>query len=330
MGVTTKTGILRVCLLAVFCLAFSLVEGAKTKNYSKQQAVHQQYSDLCQGQPTITKKHEASLQWLFQNIGESLIASTTTPQHKAACWMLQENPKATKIAPQRYVMAVIYFGTQGSKWDINTDWMTKKHECSWYGVECNLFGKVVNLDLGYIQVDGLVPREIGMLTELRDLDLHGNDLQGVIPHKLLTGLRKLEYLRLHMNGMFGALHPEITNMKNLKEIYLFGNYVAGTIPTELAQLKRLEVIDFYANQFEGTIPSELAKLPKLRYLDLHDNNLVGTMPKEICQKKLDLLVADCHGHNPEVKCDCCHICCQGLPEMICVDQKTGKLVDYIF
>lgn len=65
------------------------------------------------------------------------------------------------------------------------------------------------------------------------------------------------------------------------------------------------------------------------YLDLHDNNFVGTMPKEICEKKLDMLVADCHGPKPEVKCDCCHICCQGLPEMICVDQKTGLLVDSV-
>ena len=64
------------------------------------------------------------------------------------------------------------------------------------------------------------------------------------------------------------------------------------------------------------------------YLDLHDNNFVGTMPNELCERKLDMLVADCHGPKPEVKCDCCHVCCQGMPEMICVDQKTGLLVDY--
>lgn len=72
-------------------------------------------------------------------------------------------------------------------------------------------------------------------------------------------------------------------------------------------------------------PSILAE-----YLDLHDNNLVGTMPKEICDKKLDMLVADCHGKRPEIQCDCCHVCCEGLPNMICVDQKTGRRVDYAF
>jgi hypothetical protein len=58
------------------------------------------------------------------------------------------------------------------------------------------------------------------------------------------------------------------------------------------------------------------------------------MPKEICERKkagkIDMLIADCHGHNPEVKCECCDICCQGLPEMICVEKKTGKLVNYPF
>ena len=65
-------------------------------------------------------------------------------------------------------------------------------------------------------------------------------------------------------------------------------------------------------------------------LDVHDNSLVGTMPKEICAMKLDSLVADCHGRNPEVKCDCCTVCCQGLPAMICVDQQTGKQVDEVY
>jgi hypothetical protein len=66
---------------------------------------------------------------------------------------------------------------------------------------------------------------------------------------------------------------------------------------------------------------------KTEYLDVHDNNLVGTMPKEICAMKLDALIADCHGKQPEVKCDCCTVCCEGMPSMICVDQKTGKRVD---
>jgi hypothetical protein len=138
--------------------------------------LHQKHKNLCRGQPTITRKHENALQWLFKNIGESSIVSSISPQHEAACWYFRQNKGS--FSPQRYVMAVIFYATKGAKWNTSTDWMTSKHECSWFGVKCNAFKKIVELDLGYIEVDGLVPREIGLLKELKDLDLHGNDLQG--------------------------------------------------------------------------------------------------------------------------------------------------------
>ncbi|KAL3926264.1 MAG: hypothetical protein SGARI_005665 [Bacillariaceae sp.] len=304
---------------------------SSTKKNKKRSPIHLTQKNLCLGRPTITRKHESTLQWLYTNIGESQVTSQTSPQHEAACWILRESSK--KLNKQRYAMAVIYYATKGAGWETSRDWMlSTKHECDWYGVTCNLKRQVTELDLGYIELDGLVPREIGLLKHLKDLDLHGNDLQGVIPHKLMAGNTHLEYLRLQMNGLFGAIHKEITNLFRLKELYLYGNYIAGTIPKELSKLKHLEHIDLYANQLSGTIPSELAKLPHLKYLDVHDNNLVGTMPKEICDMKHQLkeLVADCHGKNPEVKCDCCTVCCQGLPAMYCVDQKTGKAVDRAF
>lgn len=222
--------------VAIHSLLFALLSWAVLFTVSDAATVYQKYTNMCNGIPTITRKHDKTLQWLFQNVGEANIVSKSSPQHEAACWMLRSGKKFT---PQRFVLAVVYYATKGAKWDVNTDWLTSKNECSWYGVECNSFGKVINLDLGYIKVDGLVPREIGLLSELQDLDLHGNDLQGVIPHKLMTGLKKLEYLRLQMNGMFGAIHKEIVNMKNLKQLFLYGNYIAGTIPKELAQLKKL-------------------------------------------------------------------------------------------
>jgi hypothetical protein len=229
---------------------------------SATERLYQKHKDLCRGHPTIKAKHEKGLQWLFKHIGETQVVSTTSPQHEAACWMFRQS---SSWKPQRFVMAVIYYATKGgSRWEFSDHWLTaSKHECFWYGVKCNLMRQVVELDLGYIEVDGLIPREIGLLKELRDVDLHGNELQGVIPHKIMVGNSKLEYLRLQMNGLFGAIHKEIRNMKRLKELYLYGNYLAGTIPKELASLKHLEIVDLYANQLTGTIPSELGKMAQL-------------------------------------------------------------------
>jgi Leucine-rich repeat (LRR) protein len=205
-------------------------------------------------------------------------------------------------------------------------WMSEKHhECTWHGVECNWRSTVVQMDLGFLKLDGLLPRELALLTELRDLDLHGNDLQGVLPHKMLVGLTKLETLRLYMNGFFGALHREIAGLKSLKELSMFGNYMNSPIPSELGELRHLEVIDMYANNLNGRIPTELGQLKQLRYLDLHDNDLTGSVPEEICQlPNLKVLITDCLGPKAEVTCDCCTVCCRGLPDMKCADVETGR------
>ena len=54
----------------------------------------------------------------------------------------------------------------------------------------------------------------------------------------MDGMRKAQYLRLQMNGLFGSLHKEITHMGKLKELYLFGNFFAGMSASTLKLLLR--------------------------------------------------------------------------------------------
>jgi hypothetical protein len=217
---------------------FSLVllAGACLSSSCDAYMLWEKYQNVCDGHPIIKRKHESTLKWLVNNVGSASLEMKTSPQHEAACWSFRENKKFT---PQRFVLGVLYYATVGVKWEINTDWVTSKHECTWYGVTCNYWKTVNALDLGFIKVNGLLPRELGLLKGLKELDLHGNDLQGVIPHKIMAGLGKLQYLKLHMNGMFGSIHREITHMKSLRELHLFGNYMGGSLPTELASLKKL-------------------------------------------------------------------------------------------
>ncbi len=233
---------------------------------------------------------------------------------------------------QRYALAVLYYATQGDdKWEIKTNWMSGKHECSWYGVICGDTPldrhTVVGLDLGFNQLNGLLPRELALLQNIIEVDFHGNDLQGIIPHGIMFAWKKCKILRLHMNGFFGELHSEIGHMVSLEELHLFGNYLGGKLPKELANLQKLRVIDVYANAFEGIIPSQLGSLKQLKELDVHDNFFIGSMPREVCDRKLKFLVADClEGAYKEIGCTCCTICCEGLPNMKCIDQTTRKEV----
>ena len=218
--------------------------------------------------PTLSGKQTAKLlTWLLQATSEASLKLKTSSQHQAACWMLFGDPLRKKIAGsraafrQRYAMATFYYATEGpGHWypDVGSpnattsavkaeganQWLSNSNECTWYGVSCTTnipftFRSVTAIDVTFLGVAGMMPRELALLTNLKELDLHGNDLQGVLPHLAVVNWKKMEYLRLHMNGFFGNLHKEFESMKNLKELTLFGNYFSGTIPSSLAKLKKL-------------------------------------------------------------------------------------------
>ena len=228
------------------------------------------YRNLCSdiNAPALQGKQKAKiLSWLLQATAEASLKSKSSPQHKAACWAMFGDPRRKKVQNsraafrQRYAMAAFYYTTQGPenwyndigsqnattsaiKEDGSNEWLSNSHECTWYGVQCTAsvpftFRSVIGLDISFFGVGGILPREMALLTNLRELDLHGNDLQGVLPHLAVVNWKKMEILRLQMNGFFGDLHNEIENMKHLKHLILFGNYFGGTIPKSLSKLKKL-------------------------------------------------------------------------------------------
>jgi hypothetical protein len=324
-------------LLLLLSIILVVIGGVTTTKKSKKKKPYQydtsRYVNICLSKPTLqsSRDHKA-LQWLLQTSGERSIQSEKAHQHKAACWILHSDKKSkapSKRFSQRYALAVLYYATQGDKyWEIKTNWMSgSKSECTWYGVECDAFGTVIGLELGFNALNGLLPRELALLQNVKEVDFHGNDLQGIIPHGIMFAWKDCKILRLHMNGFFGNLHSEISHMKSLEELHVFGNYLQGTLPKEIASLKKLKVLDVYANAFEGRIPTQLGNLKHLKELDVHDNFFVGTMPQEVCDRKLNFLVADClEGAYKEIGCKCCTICCEGLPNMRCIDQVTKKQV----
>lgn len=232
-------------LSCLFCWNASLVSAAKKKRtkHKPYQYDTNNYVNICPGFTVQGKAAHKTLQFLLQTSGATTLKNKESAQHKAACWILQKDKmaKGKKHLSQRYALAVLYYITQGdTKWEERTNWMQPtKSECSWMGIRCGLGGTIVGLDLGFNNLTGLFPRELKLLTSLTDVDLHGNEIQGVIPNSVLEAWTNVKYLRLHMNGLFGQLPREIGSMTKLKELHLFGNYLQGSIPTELAKMHKL-------------------------------------------------------------------------------------------
>ena len=66
---------------------------------------------------------------------------------------------------EREALVALYDSTNGAGWSNSTGWKTNSDPCTWYGVICS-GGHVTYLTLSNNQLSGLIPAEIGNLTNL--------------------------------------------------------------------------------------------------------------------------------------------------------------------
>ena len=118
------------------------------------------------------KRGHAILKLAIQVSTLASIASKDSPQHKAMCFMIYDDPR--KLDPRgnigafldRFILVTLYMNTKGPGWVRSDYWLTKEHECNWYGVSCARKGlflgrRVVGLDLSFNKVSGYVVHTIG-------------------------------------------------------------------------------------------------------------------------------------------------------------------------
>jgi hypothetical protein len=118
------------------------------------------------------------------------------------------------------------------------------------------------------------------MTNLVDLWLQGNDLDGTIPASI-GSLSKVEYLMLSDNQLTGSIPPELGNMSHLAVMYLQQNQLSGSIPPELGSLTNLRQLNLHQNLLTGEIPDEIGNLTNLVFLILYNNQLTGSIPEAL-------------------------------------------------
>ena len=145
---------------------------------------------------------------------------------------------------EREALIATYTLTNGSNWTSNEGWLGEAGtECSWSGVSC-VDNHVIGLNLENKGLTGKIPKALGFLSHLKELNLSSNMLKGTIPSmfernsgldSLLGGsaleegsdLSKLEVLHLHNN----QLHDNIgyLGLKGYRILTLHGNKLKGEI-----------------------------------------------------------------------------------------------------
>jgi len=205
---------------------------------------------------------------------------------------------------QKFALVTLFFATNGEGWQRNTNWLSYQvQECEWwsrFAKTCADEGAYESLNLRENGLQGSIPPEVGLLTNLGWLELEENvGLYSSIP-STLGELTHLYYLSLNKASLTGTIPTELGRLTNIKEMDLGNNQLVGNIPSELfvmAQGLRVSlanntlagslpasigqwgnVTELYlnGNQFTGDIPTTLGLLSNLELLYLYDNEFTGT------------------------------------------------------
>ncbi|KAK4489933.1 hypothetical protein RD792_000582 [Penstemon davidsonii] len=169
---------------------------------------------------------------------------------------------------------------------------------------------LVELDLSWNRLSGVIPSCLGSLTSLKLLDLSRNDFVGKIPPTIFQNLKLLEFVSLSGNQLEGPFTFSSLSANSRLEVFLLelsSNYDYATnrnkvkVDTEnppnwvpLFQLKELGLAHC---RFNGTIPSFLENQYELNFVDLSHNNLVGQFPNWLLVNMTNLQVLNLRNNS---------------------------------
>ncbi len=116
--------------------------------------------------------------------------------------------------------------------------------------------RVQALDLRQRGLTGIIPPELGQLTEMRRINLNNRT---VLPSDMLT-----------FNILTGYIPPDLGNLSKLEVLSLVGNFLSGSITQELGRLEHLQKLYVEGNFWSRCIPESLKGI---RETDFEDTGL---------------------------------------------------------
>ena len=168
----------------------------------------------------------------------------------------------------------IYTDSNGASWTDNTGWAagaagTDCDICSWYGVVCNGFGRVKELNVNGNNLTGNLSDAIEDLPSLEKINLFNHSMTGVIPDVFNT-LDDLRYIDLS-NGSFSGPIPDFGGLLKLETIYLESNSLTGELPSAIADLPVINIYWVKNNDLSGCIPENYTSLCDIQSVQMQGN-----------------------------------------------------------
>jgi Leucine-rich repeat (LRR) protein len=174
-------------------------------------------------------------------------------------------------------LVALYNATDGPSWSNANNWLNGNIN-TWEGVGVSS-GRVTQLYLNSKGLNGVLPSEIGQLDALTSLGIRSNNnLTDTIP-KSIGNLVNLTNLDFYNNSLSGSIPSEIGNLSNLTTLELRNNDLTG-MPIEIGNLKNLVSLFLSSNKFSGILTTGIGGLINLSTLNI-DNNQISGLPSQI-------------------------------------------------
>jgi len=131
----------------------------------------------------------------------------------------------------------------------------------------------------------------------------GNNIQGEIQSEIGV-MTQLRFLNLGDSSLGGTFPQDFFGLPNVREVHLQNAKFEGSLSEDFSNLSAtVTEIILKNNNFTGQIPNAFDGFSKLKVLDLSGNpNLSGGVSVALCQRRrnMELLEVSC-----SVACDCC-------------------------
>eukprot|EP00559_Dactyliosolen_fragilissimus_P004974 CAMPEP_0184872288 /NCGR_PEP_ID=MMETSP0580-20130426/41199_1 /TAXON_ID=1118495 /ORGANISM="Dactyliosolen fragilissimus" /LENGTH=478 /DNA_ID=CAMNT_0027375057 /DNA_START=77 /DNA_END=1515 /DNA_ORIENTATION=- len=124
---------------------------------------------------------------------------------------------------QRYIIALIYFSTQGQHWYDQYSFLSGLDVCSWI----NAWREDEGFFKEEINAKGIICNERGRVTELR---LYWNNLSGTFPYEISHLNETLSTINLNGGSISSSIPKTFGNLGKLKLLGLAENCLSGTVP----------------------------------------------------------------------------------------------------
>ncbi|WMV07097.1 hypothetical protein MTR67_000482 [Solanum verrucosum] len=164
-------------------------------------------------------------------------------------------------------------------------WNKSTDCCSWDGVYCDeTTGKVIELNLTCSKLQGRFHSNSSLfqLSNLKWLDLSGNDFSGSLISPKFGELSSLKHLDLSFSSFTGLIPAEISRLSKLQVLSIESSllrFEPHNFELLLKNLTQLRELYFYGVNISSTIPLNFSSY--LTTLHLRNTQLYGTLPEGI-------------------------------------------------